>query len=75
MKRASGSTCLALARDAREPAEQFEAGVRRSSSCSVYLRQATERQEVAERAVGLLDRELEHLAAQRGQHDRGAWAG
>ena len=31
---------------------------------------AGERQEVGERAVGLLDRQPQHLAAQRGEHDR-----
>ena len=34
------------------------------------LGQPVERQEVGEGAVSLLDRQLQHLAAQRGEHDR-----
>ena len=65
MNRASGSTC------SRSPGRQKK---RQSSSkpsgAPVELRRSTcgrpgEREEVGERAVGLLDREPQHLAAQR----------
>ena len=69
MKRASGSTCLALAGDAEEAAEQLEA-LGRALELGGHLGQPAERQEVGEGAVGALDRQLEHLAAQRRQHDR-----
>ena len=69
MKRASGSTA------SRSPGRQKK---RQSSSkpsgAPVELRgdlgQPAERQEVGEGAVGALDREVEHLAAQRREHDR-----
>ena len=69
MNRASGSTC------SRSPGMQKKR--QRSSkpsgapsSCSIDLRQARQRQEVGERAVGLLDRQPQHLAAQRREDDR-----
>ena len=69
MKRASGSTC------SRSPGMQKK---RQSSSKPSGaplellddLRQARQREEVGERAVALLDREPEHLAAQRRHDDR-----
>ena len=69
MKRASGSTA------SRSPGRQKK---RQSSSkpsgAPSQLRgdlgQAAERQEVGEGAVGALHREVEHLAAQRREHDR-----
>ena len=74
MNRASGSTC------SRSPGRQKK---RQSSSKPSGapvellgdLRQAGERQEVGERAVGLLDREPQHLAAQRREDDRHRLAG
>ena len=69
MKRAIGSTC------SRSPGRQKKR--QRSSKSGLapvelsrHLRQPGERQEVGEGALGLLDRQLEHLAAQRRQHDR-----
>ena len=66
MNRASGSTC------SRSPGRQKKR--QRSSKPSGApssslgdLRQAGQRQEVGERAVGLLDRQPQHLAAQRGE--------
>ena len=69
MKRASGSTC------SRSPGMQKK---RQSSSKPVgralelrgHLRQPAQRQEVGEGAVGPLDRQLQHLAPQRREHDR-----
>ena len=69
MKRASGSTA------SRSPGRQKK---RQSSSkpsgralqLRRHLGQPAERQEVGEGAVGALHRQLEHLAAQRREHDR-----
>ena len=69
MKRASGSTC------SRSPGRQKKRQrssnpVRRVLQLRGHLRQPAQRQEVGEGAVGALERELEHLAAQRREHDR-----
>ena len=69
MKRASGSTASRSPGQAEEAAEQLEA-LRRALELGGHLGQAAERQEVGEGAVAALDRELEHLAAQRREHDR-----
>ena len=69
MKRASGSTASrSPGRQKKRQSSSKPSGA--PSSCAVDLGQPAERQEVGEGAVGALDRQLEHLAAQRRQHDR-----
>ena len=63
MNRASGSTCSrSPGRQKKRQSSSKPSGA--PSSCRDHLRQAREREEVRERAVGLLDREPQHLAAQ-----------
>ena len=69
MKRATGSTSSRVPGQQEEAAEELEV-VGRALDPGDHLGQPVERQEVGEGAVGLLDRQLQHLAAQRGEHDR-----
>ena len=61
---------FAFTGDTEEAAEQFEVLVGTVDAFD-HFGQSAQRQEVGEGAVGLVDREFQHLAPERGEHDRG----